>query len=732
MASNRFRDLLRAAAGIAPLDWDSPPVRGHADGPPGPVDVVVPVYRAPEPFGRCFAALLEHTDLADHRLVVVLDGPQPAETEERLAAEARAGVEVLRNPERQGFVTSVNRGMAASARDVILFNSDAMATSGWLERLRAAAYSAPEIATVTPFSNAATICSLPRFLESNALPAGETVESFARRIEERSLCAYPRLPTGVGVCLFVKRRALDEIGPFDETAFGLGYGEESEWCMRALKAGWRHALDDATFVYHEGHRSFGGARRERVAAAHRSLAKLHPEYLATISAFIRADPLRPVRERALAGLAPERRAGGRPGGPRKVAHLVHGWPPWSPAGTELYAAWLLRHQARFREAVAYARIADPARSVGDALELLDAGCRVRLAVNNFTQRDPLSRNALREVALERDFAAFLDEERPDLLHVHHLSGHAATLTEAARRRGIPVLYQVQDWWTVCARANLLDRERRLCSGPGLAKCSRCLPLTGLPGSAVWNPLLYAERGRLLRRALETADHRVAGSAFLAESLKKLLGEKKKLDVEVIPYGVALASGLPVARIRPTALPLRLGFAGSVLPHKGLQVAAEAFSGIDPERAVFEIWGDPGVDPGFAEEVRALGGGTLVWRGRFEEAEKARMLGDLDALIVPSLGLESFGLAAREAMAMGVPVLASRRGALAELPLETERCGAFFDPERPGELRAWIERLIESPGLLDEWRRNLPQVLGFGEHAEAIEEVYERILARRRR
>ena len=107
-----------------------------------------------------------------------------------------------------------------------------------------------------------------------------------------------------------------------------------------------------------------------------------------------------------------------------------------------------------------------------------------------------------------------------------------------------------------------------------------------------------------------------------------------------------------------------------------------------------------------------------------------MLGGLDALIVPSLGLESFGLAAHEAMAAGTPVLAARRGALAELPLETLDCGAFFDPEKSEELRSWIERLIAKPEILDGWRARLPGVTGMDEHAEAIERVYERLLARR--
>src|SRR4029078_7087035 len=94
-------------------------------------------------------------------LVLCVTGPQGEDVEAAIP-EGQAGVQMLRNPERRGFVASVNRGMALSSRDVVLLNSDTRVTARWLEKLREAAASAPEIATVTPFSNDATICSLPR------------------------------------------------------------------------------------------------------------------------------------------------------------------------------------------------------------------------------------------------------------------------------------------------------------------------------------------------------------------------------------------------------------------------------------------------------------------------------------------------------------------------------------------------------------------------------------------
>ena len=732
------------------IDWNAPdPGKAGPDRPPGAagnVDVIVPVYGAAAELAACLASLRLHTDLARHRLLLVIDGPQAAEVEAVLASSAWSAPEqavILRNPERRGFVGSVNRGMSESNRDVTLLNSDTVVTAGWLDKLQAAAGSNPAIATVTPFSNNATIASLPRCVEVNALPAGWSADRFAALVERVSARERPRLPTGVGVCLYIKRKALDRLGLFDAARFGLGYGEESEFCFRALKAGYLNVLDDATFIYHAGQKSFGASRPERVRAAHRALSRLHPEYLPTVARFPREDPLRPARERVIDGLREAALAGraSRPRPPQRILHLVHGCPPWSSAGTEVYARRLALRQAAWREVTVYARMADPARALGEALEVDDGGVRVRLAVNNFVQRDPLSRNALHDRRLAADFTALLAEVRPDLLHVHHLAGHAATLPAAAARRKSPILYQIQDWWSPCARANLLDAGRRLCPGPTPGRCSACLPMTALPGAPLLNRLLYAGRQRLTRAALGTADAFVMGSHAILASYRELGWLPAGPPAFVIPYGIerpSVQTPSPSPR-HPAGGPLRCGVIGSILPHKGIHLAVAAFRGVDPAHATLAVWGDPTISPPYTAELAALASPAVRFAGRFPEERRGEVFAGLDVLIVPSLGLESFGLVAHEALAEGVPVLASRRGALAELfgAADGAPRGALFDPDDAAELPGWIARLAARPEIAAEWAAGAAGIPGIpakikemDEHALEIEAVYAQILSAR--
>jgi GT2 family glycosyltransferase/glycosyltransferase involved in cell wall biosynthesis len=698
-----------------------------------PVDIIVPVYGAAAEFQRCLDRLLAYTNWTDHRLVVVDDcGPDfpSAELLEQAAARHHTSLLLLRNPFRRGFVGSVNRAMALSEREVVLLNSDTEVTAGWLGKLQQAAYSSPEIATVTPFSNDATICSLPRFLEANSLPAGYDLAAFATLVESVSRSEYPRLPTGVGMCLYIKREALRRVGLFDERRFRFGYGEDSDFCMRAREAGYAHVLDDATFIFHAGQRSFGTSRNARVRRAERLMRRLHPEYRLLVSQFIEDDPLRPIRERITRALYRPRVA--TPAGlPSRVLHLVHGWPPYNPAGTEIYARSLAIRQAADREVASYARIADRDRTFGDALELIDQGVRVRLLVNNFVVRDPFVRNALYSRKLERDFDRFLTQVGPQLLHVHHLSGHAITLLKCAARRQVPIVYQIHDWWAACARANFLDSKRHLCSGPGAAKCSACLPLTKIRPACLWNPLLYAYRAAIVKGALRRADAFLTASSFAAENYRRLGLLEKDVPVHVITYGVEPPAGTHIGERRAVQRPIRFGFIGSILPHKGVHVAVNAFRGIDPDRATLEIWGDPTIDPTYTAELATPSLPQSVrMNGRFRETARDEVLAAIDVLLVPSLGLESFGLVVREAMSRKLPVMMSRQSALAEL---SQSLGeeVFFEPGSAQSLRAHIEHLIEHPEKIAVWRSRLPVVKSIDEHAGEVDRIYEAVLRRRR-
>jgi glycosyltransferase involved in cell wall biosynthesis len=119
--------------------------------------------------------------------------------------------------------------------------------------------------------------------------------------------------------------------------------------------------------------------------------------------------------------------------------------------------------------------------------------------------------------------------------------------------------------------------------------------------------------------------------------------------------------------------------------------------------LLEVIGDVGAFPAYTKELQAMASPAVRFSGSIPEAEKTRHLSSFDVLVVPSLGLERFGLAAR---ALGVPVLASRRVALTEAFADGV-CGTYFEPGDAAGLRAWVDRLSGRPEMVGEWVRRLP-------------------------
>ena len=211
---------------------------------------MVPVHDAREHVVACVESVLRHAR-GDWRLVLVDD----ASTDPELIAwldhqpSRTPRIVLLRSEHNRGFVASANRGMRhAGARDVLLLNSDTIVTRRFLEKLADCAYGSPDTGIVTPFTNNGTICSIPRFLEPNEIPAPLSVDQFAALVSRVSRKRRPELVSAVGFCMYVRAEVIARIGLFDEENFPRGYGEENDYSERAKAAGFRVRLCDDLFV----------------------------------------------------------------------------------------------------------------------------------------------------------------------------------------------------------------------------------------------------------------------------------------------------------------------------------------------------------------------------------------------------------------------------------------------------------------------------------------------------
>ena len=206
---------------------------------------------------------------------------------------------VVHNEKNIGFVATANLGMALAAPDdVLLLNADTEVTTGWLDEMEACLDSDQTIASVSPLTNHGEIASIPLFCQPNSFPKDAEQWAVACRQSADSVAevSWTEVPTTIGFCMLIRRKALHDIGCFDEQAFGRGYGEENDWCQRAIRAGWRHVLCDRAYVAHQGGASFGPLGLMSGGEALRQLAKRYPNYESDVAAFIKDDPMAARRQ----------------------------------------------------------------------------------------------------------------------------------------------------------------------------------------------------------------------------------------------------------------------------------------------------------------------------------------------------------------------------------------------------------------------------------------------------
>ena len=588
------------------------------------VAVVIPVYRGLEETKRCLESVIENRDEIPVEIIVVDDcSPDPAISEWLRSLSAQGLITLLYNEKNRGFVASVNRGMnAADSRDVVLLNSDTQVPKNWLRRLVGHAYSGPRIGSVTPFSNNATICSWPT-IEGSDLPAGKTLSQLDEAFFAANRGRQVTIPTAVGFCMYIRRDCLRAVGNFDEVAFGRGYGEENDFCMRAFSAGWSHILACDTFVYHVGETSFGKASPER-AKSWGVLIKRYPNYPLAVSRHIEADEACSSRFAATAMLfktAVEPTV-------LIVTHSLGG-------GTDKH-------------------VNDLMTSVGgrvNFLRLESVSGRMRLSVPSLADHptvDIANDQVSELVQLLRSFGV-------DRVHIHHWIGMGMDLRELIDELGQPFDVTIHDYFSICPQINLMcTPDSQYCGEPGEESCNACIaarPQFDATTISEWR----TRTGWMLQEAerviCPSEDVRIRMARYAPNARFVTVLHEPVTESEWKVQAPRLAAGER----------MRIGLIGAIGKHKGRNELVAAAKACNPALFEFSVIGycGPPMPTNLSDRVRET--------GRYDESELQQLIKDeeLHAIWFPNPWPETYCYTLTAAIDAGLPIVASNLGAFPE-------------------------------------------------------------------
>lgn len=370
--------------------------------------------------------------------------------------------------------------------------------------------------------------------------------------------------------------------------------------------------------------------------------------------------------------------------------------------------------------------------------------------------------------LGRQLTGILQTVRPDVVHVHNLLNLSFELPKAAHALGSAVAATLHDYTLVCPSGGqrIHYAEQHVCNEIDVERCARCFQQSpfyaqmsygsvatrvglprpvlqaartvlrrfpgaakGLARAAAWAPVTTADIERRLEAArgvFSEIDLFVAPSQFL-------VNEYIRLGVPPEKIRCSLNGLVPLPRLarHGPAVPLRIGYVGTVVWHKGIHVLIDAVTLLPSEQYELKIFGDLAASPPYAAELAALAAGLPIQlMGGFDREAVADVYAQIDVLVVPSIWMENSPTVIHEAYMAGVPVVGARMGGIPEL-IAHGHSGLLYDAASSSDLASALRSLIEQPERLYELRRHLPSVKPIDDDARTWESTYADLIRRRR-
>jgi glycosyltransferase involved in cell wall biosynthesis len=292
--------------------------------------------------------------------------------------------------------------------------------------------------------------------------------------------------------------------------------------------------------------------------------------------------------------------------------------------------------------------------------------------------------------MARRVGQLLDEERPDILHTNILAGFSPAIWAEASQRNVPVVHTMRDYYLSCPKGAKFQNGAECTT-----TCTSCQ--------------LYSLPKKLSTRHVD---------AFV--SISAHLAGQHRVDSpirEVIHNSYEAQGTLPP---KTDAGGLKVGFLGRLFETKGIELLINAVRQTDSAHLYIAGNGSSSYVDGLRQLAasHATFLGTVPPRSLFEK---------IDVLAVPSLWHEPFGRVAIEALAWGIPVIASQRGGLPEI-IQPGVNGWLFEPNEKDILTRFLRSLNPETcrsmreACLERSRAFLPEVI-----TAQYEQLYERVL-----
>ena len=419
----------------------------------------------------------------------------------------------------------------------------------------------------------------------------------------------------------------------------------------------------------------------------------------------------------------------------KILLVLHNHPEGSTGGAEIHAMDMaLELAARHRVKIA-CRIVERGLEEGELCRSSSRGIEIVGLNNTLKGAGSFSKMFVNEM-VDEIWSRLLEDEKPDIVHIHHLAGLSFGIAPVTASRGIPTLMSIHDYCLLCPRGQMIRDDLGRCSTGSESLCVQCLDPRRTVRSFVRRMARHLKIGRGTetgafetyargaRRLGDAVSAFIVPSTFVSREFRRLGFPGKR--IHIVPHGIPRFDSDTPPRHDETD-PFVFGYMGSLIPSKGVHVAIDAFRTLREEDVSLHIFGPSPPyhgDGRYADRLRgaAASDRRIRFLGSYAHQEYPRILAAIDALVIPSLWNEFFSLVLHEARLYRVPVIASRLGALEEYVTDGED-GFLFPPGDEKELAGIMRLLYRDRHLHRSLAESAPLPRTVSECAADLENIY---------
>jgi len=429
----------------------------------------------------------------------------------------------------------------------------------------------------------------------------------------------------------------------------------------------------------------------------------------------------------------------------KVLKVIHGYPMLYNAGSEVYSQTICHGLVRSgHEVHVFTREEDSFRPDGAIRVSNDADVpEITLHLVN----NPRHKDRYRLAIIDQKFAELLDQLKPDIVHIGHLNHLSTSLVFEAKKRNVPIVYTLHDYWLMCPRGQFMqmhsadDNLWAACDGQENKKCAtQCYaryfsgdPTEQAEDIAYWENWVKRRMDHV-REVVKDVDLFISPAKYLKNRYEQDFGLPEHKSI-YLDYGFDRSR--MEGRKRVSGEPFTFGYIGTHIPAKGIHQLIEAFGKLKGQ-ALLRIWGrDRGQDSralrAIVDTLPEAKRQSIQWMPEYKNQQIAvDVFSHTDAIVTPSVWVENSPLVIHEAQQSKVPVITANAGGMGEYVINDVN-GLTYEHRNIEQLAEKMQMFVDDPAYAKDLGArgyafsNSGEIPSIEQHIKDLENCYRKLI-----